>query len=178
MNWFNKLRRYIIIKTAESYYNRMMAQCNELYGKTHRHHYIIIDPFKGKRITITNRANFRATKRAINDSGARNTVRYGEGYVSHDTMTDVHNGCFYSTLLKYELDRLLRKPEENARYIKHVTNDIEARRRAYIKWTLENARIRKGLFARLAERRKRRQENRIVRKELESMKNKKPTANP
>lgn len=170
MNWFQRLRRYIIIKTAESYYNRMMEGCNELYKKTKQHHYIIIDPIKGNRITITNRGNFRATKRVINDSGARNAVRYGQGHVSTDTMLDVHDGCFYSSLLKADLDKLMRNPEENERAIKHLTNDIEARRRAYIKWTLDHAKIRHRKT------RKERQEERIIRRELRAIKKQKPTA--
>ena len=164
MNWFQRLRRYIIIKTAESYYNRMMEGCNELYKNTKQHHYIIIDPFKGNKITITNRANFRATKRAINDSGIRMGIRTGELVLTDVTMPDVHDGCFYSTLLKADLDNLMRKPEENAKAIKHLTNDIEARRRAYIKWTLDHAKIRHRKT------RKERQEERIIRKELKAIK--------
>ena len=166
MNWFQRLRRYIIIKTAESYYNRMMEGCNELYKKTKQHHYIIIDPFKGNKITITNRANFRATKRAINDSGIRMGIRTGELVLTDVTMPDVHSGCFYSTLLKADLDKLMRKPEENAKAIKHLTNDIEARRRAYIKWTLEHAKIRHRKT------RRERQEERIIRKELRAIRRK------
>lgn len=167
MNWFQRLRRYIIIKTAESYYNRMMEGCNELYKKTGQHHYIIIDPFKGNKVTITNRANFRATKRAINDSGIRMGIRTGELVLTDVSMPDVHDGCFYSTLLKADLDKLLRHPEENDRAIKHLTNDIEARRRAYIKWTLDHAKIRHRKT------RRERQEERIIRKELRALKTQK-----
>lgn len=164
MNWFQRLRRYIIIKTAENYYNNMMKDCNALYKKTKQHHYIIVDPIKGGKITITNRAHFRAVKRAINDSGVRMAVSQGEGFITNDTMLDVHEGCFYSSLLQSKLDKLLRHPEENAQAIKHLSNDIEARRRAYIKWTLEHAKIRHHKT------RKERQEERIVRKELRAIK--------
>ena len=164
MNWFQRLRRYIIIKTAESYYNRMMEGCNNLYLKTKQHHYIIVDPWRGDKITITNRANFRATKRAINDSGMRMAAQHGYGHLSQDTMLDVHSGCFYSSLLKAELDKMMMKPEENQKAIRHITNDIEARRRAYIKWTLEHAKIRHRKT------RKERQEERIIRKELRAIK--------
>lgn len=164
MNWFQRLRRYIIIKTAESYYNRMTLQCVELHKKTRHHHYIIIDPWQGNKVIITNRENFRATKRAINDSGIRMGIRTGELVLTDVTMPDVHDGCFYSTLLKADLDKLMRKPEENERAIKHLTNDIEARRRAYIKWTLEHAKIRHRKT------RRERQEERIIRKELKAIK--------
>ena len=165
MNWFQRLRRYIIIKTAENYYGRMALQCNELHKKTRKHHYIIIDPWWGKKVIITNRDNFRATKRAINDSGIRLAVNApDEAIFSTATMPDVHNGCFYSSLLNTQLEKLMRHPEENAKAIKHLTNDIEARRRAYIKWTLENAKIRRP-FGRLRERR-------IVRRELKAYKKK------
>lgn len=171
MNWFQRLRRYVIIKTAESYYNRMMEGCNNLYAKTRQHHYIIIDPWKGDKIIITNRADFRAMKRAINDSGMRMAAQHGTGHLSQDTMYDVHDGCFYSSLLKAELDKLMLKPEENGKAIRHLTNDIEARRRAYIRWTLDHAKIRRRKT------RKERQEERIVRRELRAIRNKKPTAN-
>lgn len=143
MNWFQKLRRYIIIKTAENYYQRMYNRCNTLYKNTKQHHYIIIDPWLGDKITITNRANFRAVKRAINASGMRLAARNNSMPMLTDaTMPDVHSGCFYSTLLQSQLDTLMRKPAENANNIRKVENDIEARRRAYIKWTLEHAKIR------------------------------------
>lgn len=160
MNWFQRLRRYIIIKTAESYYNRMALQCNDLYKNTRQHHYIIIDPWLGKKITITNRANFRATKRAINTAGIRSAVHSGELVLTDVTMPDVHAGCFYSSLLQKQLDDLNRKPLENEKAIRKTTNDIEARRRAYIQWTLDNAKLRhrKSL--------KQRREERTIRREL------------
>jgi hypothetical protein len=160
MNWFKRLRRYIIIKTAESYYNRMTLQCVELHKKTRHHHYIIIDPWQGKKVIITNRDNFRATKRVINDSGIRLSVRTGELTLTDVTMPDVHSGCFYSSLLQTQLEKLQQKPEENARAIRKMENDIEARRRAYIQWTLDNAKIRHRKT------RQQRREERIIRKEL------------
>lgn len=227
MNWFQRLRRYIIIKTAESYYNKMALQCNDLYKKTKQHHYIIIDPWLGKQITITNRANFRAMKEAINTGGIRMAVksrynvsreleqtqfqlketlgrirkkssympwknkeeldklnesfnklfakkenleaklRVSDLVLTDSTMPDVHNGCFYSSLLQKQLDDLMRKPKENANAIKHVTNDIEARRRAYIQWTLDNAKIRQRKTF------KQRREERTIRRELRRYKNRK-----
>lgn len=164
MNWFQRLRRYIIIKTAENYYNNMMRDCNDLYKKTKQHHYIIVDPISGNKITITNRQHHRAVKRAINDSSIRLSVHSGELALSKETMLDIHEGCFYSSLLQSKLDKLLRHPEENRQAIRHLSNDIEARRRAYIKWTLEHAKIRHRKT------RKERQEERIVRKELKSLK--------
>ena len=171
MNWFQKLRRYIIIKTAESYYNRMALQCVELHKKTRKHHYIIIDPWRGNKVIITNRANFRATKRAINDAGMRMAVRTGEITLTDVTMPDVHSGCFYSSMLQSDLEKLQRHPEENAKAIRKLENDIEARRRAYIKWTLDHAKIRHRKT------RKERQEERIVRRELRSYKRKPTTQN-
>jgi len=170
MNWLQQLRRYIIIKTAENYYDKMSRRCVELYKTTHQHHYVVIDPLKGDRITITNREGFRAMKRIINDSGARMSVRSGERVYVSQTMYDVHNGCYFSSMLQADLDRLMLKPEENAKAIRHAEKDIEARRRSYIKWTLENAKQRKGLFARIAEWFKRRRENDVVRKELNAIK--------
>lgn len=170
MNWFQKLRRYIVIKAAEKNYEKMARQCVELHKQTHLHHYIIIDPWLGKKITITNRANFRATKRAINDSGRRMAVRTGEIVLTDVKMPDVHSGCFYSSMLQYDLEKLRQKPEENARAIRKLENEIEARRRAYIKWTLEHAKMRRRKT------RKERQEERIVRRELKAMK-KKTSAN-
>lgn len=170
MNWFQRLRRYIIIKTAENYYDKMARRCNELYKATGHHHYIIIDPIKGNRITITDRAGFRAMKRIINDSGARMSVKSGERIYVSETMYDVHNGCYYSSMLQSDLDKLMLHPEENARKIHHAEVVIEARRRSYIKWTLENAKQRRGLFARIAEWFKRRRENDVVRKELNAIK--------
>lgn len=227
MNWFQRLRRYIIIKTAESYYNKMANQCNELHKQTRQHHYIIIDPWLGKKIIITNRANFRATKNAINSGGIRMAVksryqisreleqtqfqleetqrlihkkssykpwkdneefnklkekytklcakkedleaklRVSDLVLTDSTMPDVHNGCYYSSLLQTQLDKLMEKPEENARAIKHLLNDIEARRRSYIQWTLDNAKIRQRKTF------KQRREERAVRRELRRYKNRK-----
>lgn len=163
MNWFKRLRQYIIIRTAESYYEKMARQCNELHKQTRQHHYIIIDPWLGNKVTITNRANFRATKRAINDSGIRMAARTGELIITDVTMPDVHNGCFYSSMLQSDLEKLKRKPEENAKAIRKMENDIEARRRAYIKWTLEHAKIRHRKT------RKQRREERVVRRELRAI---------
>lgn len=162
MNWFQKLRRYIIIKTAESYYEKMSRQCNELYKQTHKHHYIIIDPWLGKKIVITNRDNFRAIKRAINDSGARMAVRSGKLPVfTNSTMPDVHNGCFYSSLLQTTLNKVIRNNNEWA--IKTLQNEIEKRKQAYIKWTLEHAKIRQHKT------RQQRREERIVKRELKAI---------
>lgn len=170
MNWFERLRRYIIIKTAENYYNRMALQCNDLYEKTHQHHYIIIEPWLGKKITITNRANFRAIKRAINDSGVRSAVHSGKLVLTDVTMPDVHSGCFYSSLLQTKLEKLQQNPEKNSEAIREMKDDIETRRQYYIKWTLNNAKIRhRKTF-------KERREERIVRRELKAFKRQKPTA--
>jgi predicted nucleic acid-binding Zn-ribbon protein len=219
MNWFQRLRRYIIIKTAESYYEKMARMCIERHKETKMHHYIIIDPWLAKKIVITNRADFRATKRAINDSGIRMmekgrynsmrmledaqyqitdmenrlrelqrnpeknaemikllTKKIGEqrqnetdakmrlknleGIFTDAAMPDVHSGCYYSSKLQTDLNRLQQKPVENERAIRKLENDIEARRRAYIKWTLENAKIRKHKT------RQQRKEEREIRKEL------------
>lgn len=222
MNWFQKLRRYIIIKTAESYYNKMANQCVELHKQTRQHHYIIIDPWLGKKITITNRAKFRATKRVINDSGTRMIVKdrydntrimYGaqfqisdfekhirelkhnpeknaeairvlqeqieaqkksyaeakerlkraEVILTDSSMPDVHSGCFYSSMLQTDLEKLQRNPLENEKAIRKMENVIEARRRAYIKWTLEHAKIRQRKT------RQQRREERIIRRELKAI---------
>lgn len=164
MNWFQKLRRYIIIKTAENYYSKMAFQCNELYRKTKKHHYIIIEPWQAKRIIITNRIEFRATKRAINDSGMRMSVRAKSLPIITDvTMPDVHSGCFYSSMLQADLDKLLKDQFRHTKEIRKMENEIEARRRAYIQWTLDNAKIRHRKT------RKQRREERIVRNELKSI---------
>lgn len=223
MNWFQKLRRYIIINTAESYYTKMSRQCVELHKQTRQHHYIIIDPWLGKKITITNRAQFRTIKRAINDSGTRmmvkdrydntrkltdaqfqisdlekrlyelkrNPEKYAdeirilqehiekqreneanakarlkniEGIFTDSSMPDVHSGCFYSSMLQTDLEKLQRNPLENEKAIRKMENVIEARRRAYIKWTLEHAKIRQRKT------RKQRREERIIRRELKAIK--------
>ena len=164
MNWFQKLRRYIVIKAAEKNYEKMARQCVELHKQTHLHHYIIIDPWLGKKITITNRANFRATKRAINDSGRRMAVRTGEIVLTDVKMPDVHSGCFYSSMLQTDLEKLQRNPLENEKAIRKMETVIEARRRAYIKWTLEHAKIRQRKT------RQQRREERIIRKELKAIK--------
>ncbi len=223
MTWFQKLRRYIIINTAESYYTKMARQCVELHKQTRQHHYIIIDPWLGKKITITNRAQFRAIKRAINDSGTRMMVKdrydntrklsdaqfqisdfekrirelkrdpeknseairvlqeqieaqkkhYAEAkerlknaevIFTDSSMPDVHSGCFYSSMLQSDLEKLQRNPVGNERAIHKMENVIEARRRAYIKWTLEHAKIRQRKT------RQQRREERIIRKELRAIK--------
>ena len=176
MNWFQRLRQYIIIKTAESYYDKMARQCVDLHKKTKHHHYIIIDPWYGKKIVITNRANFRATKRAINDSGMRMAVNGMEGLFTTAVMPDVHKGCFYSSMLQTDLEKLKLNPTENTMAIHKMEVDIEARRRAYIKWTLENAKIRRGLFQRISDNFTRRRGAKMVREELQAIKDKKTTA--
>lgn len=152
-----RIRRYFIIKSAESYYKRMADKCRELYKETNLHHYIVIDQIYGGKIVITNRKNFRAIKRAINDSGSRMLGIYGEGSFTHDTMWEVHKGSFFSTLLEQQLN----DPRTFESEKRKIRNDIEARRRAYVQWVLEHAdRPKENL------RRKKRREERIIRREL------------
>lgn len=160
-----KIRRYFIVKAAESYYKRMAQRCRELYKSTGLHHYIVIDPMYGGKIVIINRANFRAIKRAINDSGSRMLGIYGEGSFSKDTMYAVHDGSFFSTLLEARLN----SPQALESEKRNIRTDIEARRRAYIQWTLEHADRPKR-----QSRREKRREERIIRKELKSYKKEKP----
>lgn len=158
-----KIRRYFVVKAAESYYKRMAQQCRELYKESRLHHYIVIDPMYGGKIVIINRANFRAIKRAINDSGSRMLGIYGEGTFTHDTMWEVQNGSFFSTLLETQLNNPKALESEKRK----IRTDIEARRRAYINWVLEHSDKPKE-----KSRRKKRREERIIRKELKRYKEK------
>lgn len=143
MNIFQRIRRFIIIKTAESYYDRMSSQCEKLYKETKKHHYIIIDPWMAKKIVIINRDEFRRNKRVINDSGMRMSARSGKSpMLTHSSMPEVHEGCFYSSMLRCRLDELMRNPIANDKEIRRLTNDIEARRIAYIRWAVDHAKFR------------------------------------
>lgn len=155
------IRRFFIIKTAESYYKRMADKCRELYKETKLHHYIVIDQLYGGKIVITNRKNFRAIKRAINDSGSRMLGIYGEGSFTHDTMWEVQRGSFFSTLLEAQLN----SPQALESEKKKIRTDIEARRRAYVQWALEHAEERRKQTKRY-----KRREERMVRRELKRYK--------
>ena len=165
MNIIQRLRKYFTVKAAEKNYEKMAQHCNELYKQTKQHHYIVIDQLYGGRITLTNRANFRAIKQAINDQAARMKNYQKETYKTDSTMIEVHDGCFYSSLLQKELDDLMQKPLENSKAIRKKQNDIEARRLAYIKWVLENAKTRTRKNGKLT-----REQNRVVAKEIKAYK--------
>lgn len=163
MNIFQRIRRHVIIMTAESYYRKMVARCDELHRTTGKHHYIIIEPWTGSSVTITNRDQFRKTKRAINDSGIRMAARSGTSpMLTGSTMPDVHDGCFYSSMMGMML--AMAEKTGNTGSARSIRSDIEARRRCYVEWTLAHARQRRSA--------RQRREERVIRRELERYKRK------
>jgi uncharacterized protein YneF (UPF0154 family) len=97
---------------------------------------------------------------------AKERLKRAEVIFTDSSMPDVHSGCFYSSMLQTDLEKLQRNPLENEKAIRKMENVIEARRRAYIKWTLEHAKIRQRKT------RQQRREERIIRKELRAIRRK------